>query len=203
MPSSGMCVFEPTCGTGVALEHNGDLYSCDHFVEPDYRLGNIHQSSISQMVARSQQQKFGNDKTDKLPAQCRSCEVLFTCRGECPKNRFMNTVDGEYGLNYLCAGWHSFFSHIRKSMEMITGLLRAGRPAAEVMHLLARERVMLEAQIAKAGRNDPCPCGSGLKIKRCHGQARVAETTRAISRAIQPGQPRPKPVCGESNPTQG
>jgi len=202
LPSSGMCIFEPTCGTGVALEHNGDLYSCDHFVEPDYKLGNIHQSSIGQMVASSRQQKFGHDKADTLPAQCRNCEVLFLCQGECPKNRFLKTIDGEYGLNYLCAGWHSFFSHIRRPMEIITGLLRAGRPAAEVMQILAQEQSALKARIARSGRNDPCPCGSGLKLKRCHGHVRVNGVPRAQDWNIQPGKPRPRPVCNGPDPTE-
>ena len=88
MPSSGMCVFEETCGLGLALEHNGDLYSCDHFVEPDYLLGNIMDSHMVEMVTSEKQRQFGRDKRDTLPRYCRECDVLFACHGECPKNRF-------------------------------------------------------------------------------------------------------------------
>ena len=104
LPSSGMCVFEETCGQGLALEHNGDLYSCDHFVEPDYLLGNIQETHIMELVVSDRQHKFGQDKRDALPCTCRECDVLFACHGECPKNRFLTTPDGEPGLNYLCAG---------------------------------------------------------------------------------------------------
>ena len=101
MPS-GMCVFEETCGMGLALEHNGDLYSCDHFVEPDYLLGNIMEKEISELAASERQYRFGQDKRETLPQVCRECDVLFACRGECPKNRFLTTPAGEPGLNYLC-----------------------------------------------------------------------------------------------------
>lgn len=108
LPSSGMCVFEETCGVGLALEHNGDLYSCDHFVEPDYLLGNIMEKEISELAASDRQYRFGQDKSDTLPQVCRECDVLFACRGECPKNRFLTTPAGELGLNY-CGGLESFF----------------------------------------------------------------------------------------------
>lgn len=101
LPSSGMCVFEETCGVGLALEHNGDLYSCDHFVEPDYLLGNIMEKEISELAASDRQYRFGQDKSDTLPQVCRECDVLFACRGECPMNRFLTTPAGELGLNYL------------------------------------------------------------------------------------------------------
>ena len=104
LPSSGMCVFEETCGQGLALEHNGDLYSCDHFVEPDYLLGNIQETHIMELVVSDRQHKFGQDKRDALPRTCRECDVLFACHGECPKNQFLTTPGGEPGLNYLCAG---------------------------------------------------------------------------------------------------
>lgn len=99
---SGMCVFEETCGTGLALEHNGDLYSCDHFVEPEYLLGNIMENELGVLAASEKQYRFGQDKRDTLPQVCRECEVFFACRGECPKNRFLTTPSREYGLNYLC-----------------------------------------------------------------------------------------------------
>lgn len=163
MPS-GMCVFEETCGTGLALEHNGDLYSCDHFVEPDYLLGNIMEKEISELAALEKQYRFGQDKHDTLPQVCRECDVLFACQGECPKNRFLTTPAGEPGLNYLCEGWKAFFQHIDFPMQIMTGLIRRGYPASEVMRVMA-----LEDAFARAGRNDPCPCGSGRKFKRCHG----------------------------------
>ncbi len=161
---SGMCVFEETCGMGLALEHNGDLYSCDHFVEPDYLLGNIMEKQIGELAASEKQYRFGQDKRDTLPQTCRECEVFFACRGECPKNRFLTTPAGEPGLNYLCEGWKAFFRHIDFPMKILAGLIRRGYPASEVMQVLA-----LEDAFARAGRNEPCPCGSGLKFKRCHG----------------------------------
>ncbi|AKJ38372.1 anaerobic sulfatase maturase [Methanosarcina barkeri] len=163
MPS-GMCVFEETCGTGLALEHNGDLYSCDHFVEPDYLLGNIMEKEISELAALEKQYRFGQNKRDNLPQVCRECEVLFACQGECPKNRFLTTPAGENGLNYLCEGWKAFFRHIDFPIQILTGLIRRGYPVSEVMRIMA-----LEDAFSRAGRNDPCPCGSGRKFKRCHG----------------------------------
>ncbi|WP_048155388.1 anaerobic sulfatase maturase [Methanosarcina sp. Kolksee] len=161
---SGMCVFEEMCGIGLVLEHNGDLYSCDHFVEPDYLLGNILENEISELAASEKQYRFGQDKSNTLPQVCRECEVLFACRGECPKNRFLTTPAGEPGLNYLCEGLKAFFRHIDFPMQILAGLIRRGYPATEVMKVLA-----LEDAFARAGRNDPCPCGSGRKFKRCHG----------------------------------
>lgn len=161
---SGMCVFEETCGIGLALEHNGDLYSCDHLVEPDYLLGNIMKKEISELAASEKQYRFGQDKRDALPQVCRECNVLFACQGECPKNRFLTTSAGENGLNYLCKGWKAFFHHIDFPIQIMTGLIRRGYPASEVMRVMA-----LEDAFSRAGRNDLCPCGSGRKFKRCHG----------------------------------
>ena len=106
-----VCIFGPTCGEGTALEHNGDLYCCDHFVEPEHLLGNILKTPMIELVASEKQRKFGQDKLDTLPRYCRKCEVRFICNGECPKNRFIETPDGEPGLNYLCAGYKTFFKH--------------------------------------------------------------------------------------------
>jgi len=164
--NSGMCVFNATCGTGLAIEHNGDLYSCDHFVEPNYLLGNIQDTHMIELVASPQQIQFGLDKRDTLPRFCRECDVRFACHGECPKNRFVATPDGEPGLNYLCEGYLAFFRHAAFGMKLMAGLLRQGREAREVMEVLVRA-------FAAVHRNDPCPCGSGLKFRRCHGQARV------------------------------
>lgn len=166
MPA-GLCIFEPTCGNGVALEHNGDLYSCDHYVEPGYRLGNVAETSLVQLVRSDRQRKFGRDKLDTLTRQCRSCEVRFACNGGCPKDRFVRSRDGEPGQNYLCEGYYDFFRHVERPMRIMAQLVRSGAGAPAVMEILRREE--LEAAFARAGRNDPCPCGSGRKLKRCHG----------------------------------
>jgi uncharacterized protein len=164
-----LCIFGPTCGLGMALEHNGDLYSCDHFVEPNHCLGNILKTPMIELVASEQQRKFGRDKKDALPRYCRECTVLSICNGECPKNRFSRTPDGEPGLNYFCAGYKAFFKHADKPMRIMAELIRAKRPASEVMAILARHEGDLKTRFASAGRNDPCPCGSGVKFKKCHG----------------------------------
>ena len=164
-----VCILGPTCGLGMALEHNGDLYSCDHFVDPNHYLGNILKTPLIELVASEQQRKFGRDKKNSLPRYCRECPVLSICNGECPKNRFIKTPDGEPGLNYLCAGYKAFFKHADKPMRIMAGLIRANRPASEVMAIVAGEQRHLKAKFASTGRNDPCPCGSGMKFKKCHG----------------------------------
>jgi uncharacterized protein len=121
----------------VTLEHNGDVYSCDHYVEPEYLLGNISERHLAEMVASPQQQAFGTAKATTLPSQCVTCEVRFACHGECPRNRFATTADGEDGLNYLCAGYFDFFTHIDRPMKVMAELLRTGRPADEVVKILA------------------------------------------------------------------
>jgi uncharacterized protein len=162
-----VCIFNETCGRALALEHNGDLYSCDHYVEPSYKLGNIKETHMIQLISSPEQLKFGRDKRDTLPQYCRKCEVRFACHGGCPKNRFIETPDGEAGLNYLCAGYKAFFNHIDKPMKMMASLLRQGRYADEVMEQLVQEEANLYANV---GRNEPCPCGSGKKFKQCHGK---------------------------------
>jgi uncharacterized protein len=166
-----VCVFGPTCGQGMALEHNGDLYSCDHFVEPNYYLGNILETPMIELVASDKQLKFGRDKRDTLPQYCRQCEVLQICNGECPKNRFIETPDGEPGLNYLCEGFKAFFKHADPSMKIMAGLLRRGRLAEEIMKPMGAEADLpVEKASENQGRNEPCFCGSGLKFKKCHGK---------------------------------
>ncbi len=130
---SSVCVLRPTCGDALALEHNGDLYSCDHFVEPDYLLGNIMQSPMLEMVDGAQQLAFGEAKQSTLPRYCRECPYVFTCHGECPKNRILTTEDGEPGLNWLCAGYKHFFKHTEPAMRKMTELLSEGRYADEIM----------------------------------------------------------------------
>jgi len=165
-----VCIFGPTCGQGMALEHNGDLYSCDHFVEPNYFLGNILKTPMIELVASEKQRKFGQDKKETLPRYCRECEVLSICHGECPKNRFIETPDGEAGLNYLCEGYKAFFKHADKPMRIMADLLRRGRNADEVMKLMETEKGGGERAATKLGRNDLCFCGSELKYKKCHGK---------------------------------
>ena len=180
---SSLCVFRPTCGDGVVVEHNGDLYSCDHFVEPRFFLGNIGEDRLRPLVDSERQQRFGREKSETLPRYCRECRFLFTCHGECPKNRVLRTPDGEPGLNYLCAGLRAFFAHVDRPMRMMASLLRRGRPAEEVMPWLAAEEAAWARAAARAGRNDPCPCGSGRKVKHCHGRASAAPGVPAGARA--------------------
>ena len=168
MPT-GMCVFEPTCGYGLALEHNGDLYSCDHFVEPDFLLGNIKEEHMLQMVGSQEQYQFGQHKQDSLPQYCRECPVLFACHGECPKNRFISTPDGEPGLNYLCAGYKGFFQRVDEPLKTLAALLRSGRPAEQVIEILAEQKEVLAKAHQNTRPNDDCPCGSRMAFRDCHG----------------------------------
>jgi len=160
-----LCIHAPTCGYGPALEYNGDVYSCDHFVEPRYKLGNIHETPLVKLVALPAQRKFGDDKRNLLTAQCRRCEVRPLCNGGCTKDRFTLSRDGEPGQNYLCAGLELFFTHTRPAMQVMVHLLQQGRAPSEVMAWVA-------AEDARAGRNRPCPCGSGTKFRFCHGNRR-------------------------------
>jgi uncharacterized protein len=130
---AGLCAFQPTCGLALALEHNGDLYACDHYVEPDYLLGNILETPMIELVASDHQRKFGQDKRDTLPQYCRKCDVRFACHGECPRNRFAKTPTGEPGLNYLCAGLKLFFHHVDQPMRLMADLLLQNRAPAEIM----------------------------------------------------------------------
>ncbi|MGD0220804.1 MAG: anaerobic sulfatase-maturation protein [Terriglobia bacterium] len=128
-----LCVFRPTCGAAMALEHNGDLYSCDHYVYPEYKLGNIMEQPLQSLVNSPQQRGFGLDKRDSLPQYCRKCDVRFACNGECPKHRFISTPDGEPGLNYLCESYKTFFKHVDPFMKFMATELRHERPPANVM----------------------------------------------------------------------
>ena len=166
-----LCVFAPTCGTALAVEHNGDLYSCDHYVEPDYFLGNIQETHMIELVASDRQVAFGLDKLNSLPKYCLECEVRFACHGGCPKNRFIKTPGGEPGLNYLCAGYRAFFNHIDPAMRFMAGEIRANRQPANVMGWMRQQDAnALAAAFKNASRNNPCPCGSGKKFKQCHGR---------------------------------
>ena len=133
------------------IEHNGDFYSCDHFVDPEHRLGNIRETSLAELLDSPGQIAFGQAKRDALPGYCRACEVLDMCNGGCPKDRCLRTPDGEPGLNYLCAGLKSFFNYSRPQLE----------------RLASAPKITPVTAAPKAGRNDPCPCGSGRKYKNC------------------------------------
>jgi len=162
---ASLCVFRKQCGAALAMEHSGDLYSCDHFVYPENRLGNIMESPLAELVDSEQQRKFGADKETMLPKYCRECDVRFACNGECPKHRFLTTPDGEPGLNYLCAGYKMFFHHVDPYMQFMARELAAQRPPANVMRWIAVQET--QKAFERAGRNDPCPCGSGKKFKHC------------------------------------
>lgn len=130
----GICTLAPSCGHAGVMEFNGDLYSCDHFVFPEYKLGNIHTQTLTEMMYSERQLQFGVDKRNRLPAQCKACEYLFACNGECPKNRFLHTADGEPGLNYLCKGYKKYFRHVAPYMDFMKAELLAQRPPANVMN---------------------------------------------------------------------
>jgi uncharacterized protein len=133
-----LCVFLKNCGQALAVEHNGDLFSCDHFVYPKYQLGNIMNTSLRAMGHSDVQQRFGNSKSESLPEYCRACDVRFACNGECPKHRFLKTPDGEEGLNYLCGAYKKIFRHVDPFMKQMASLLLARRPPAEIMTLIDR-----------------------------------------------------------------
>lgn len=149
MKQAGLCVFAETCGSAMAMEHTGDLYSCDHFVYPQYHLGNIMNTSLGEMADSAFQRSFGTDKRDKLPRYCRECDVRFACNGECPKHRFELTPDGEPGLNYLCPAYKRFFRHVDPYMRAMAELYRNGRPPMQIMDMI-RERPELFKAGAKA-----------------------------------------------------
>lgn len=128
-----LCVHAPECGTALAVEHNGDVYSCDHYVEPGYLLGNLHSSGFGHMLSLDAQREFGRNKRTQLTDQCVRCPVRWACHGGCPKDRFAVSVDGQPGQNYLCEGYYTFFSHAAPAIEAMARLIASGRPAADVM----------------------------------------------------------------------
>lgn len=143
--SPGLCTLDTNCGHAAVMEHNGDVYSCDHFVFPRYRLGNIHSDTVISMMGSERQLKFGAAKSATLPRQCRECRWQFACHGECPKNRFATTADGEPGLNYLCEGYRKFFAHVAPYMDFMKKELEAKRAPANVMRAL--DRIATGAQL--------------------------------------------------------
>lgn len=163
-----LCVFRETCGSALAMEHNGDVYSCDHYVYPENKLGNIIDDPLLALVNSKQQRRFGTNKRDTLPRYCRECEVRFACTGECPKHRFHRTPDGEEGLNYLCRGYKFFFNHIDPYMKFMASEIRHERAPANVMAWIAQSEAATSDGLSP-GRNAACPCGSGKKFKKCCG----------------------------------
>lgn len=140
----GLCTLAAECGHAGVLEANGDVYACDHFVFPAYRLGNIRSHTLVEMMYSPRQQAFGRAKHEALPGQCRSCDYLFACHGECPRNRFAFTANGEPGLNFLCQGYRRFFSHAAPYMDCMKQLLLQQRPASDVMSIMNRENPLPE-----------------------------------------------------------
>lgn len=132
----GICTLARTCGHAGAIEWNGDVFACDHFVFPQYRLGNLREKSLVEMMYSPKQREFGRAKQTALPRQCRECRWLFACNGECPKNRFARTADGEKGLNFLCNGYRRFFEHVAPYMDWMKRELMANRPPAGIVDLL-------------------------------------------------------------------
>jgi uncharacterized protein len=168
----GVCVFAETCGDALVMEHNGDLYSCDHFVYPEYYLGNIMETPMIDLVKLQAQFDFGIDKRNKLPLYCLRCDVRFVCNGECPKHRFSTSPDGKPGLNWLCEGYRNFFRHSAPFMEYMVKELKNKRAPANVMNWIKnRENQAVRPAIPE--RNDPCPCGSGKKFKNCCGGLQI------------------------------
>jgi uncharacterized protein len=154
-----LCIFKEVCGGVPVVEHNGDFYCCDHFADDEHRLGNIRRTPLAELLDSPAQQTFGRAKRDTLPRYCQVCEVRPMCNGECPKNRFLVTPDGELGLNYLCRGYKRFFTHCQPFVAQVAALWRQPQPST---------RPAVASEITgRLGRNDPCPCGSGRKYKNC------------------------------------
>lgn len=161
---ASLCWMAPTCGRVLIVEQDGSVYSCDHFVTPDHRIGDIKASHLSALVDIPVQHCFGNNKRDRLPMQCRSCSWLSICNGGCPKDRFAIAENGEPGLNYLCSGFRPFFTHAEQPLKRVMQLRISGLTPDAIM---AELRAELLAKWRGVGRNDPCPCGSGHKAKQC------------------------------------
>jgi uncharacterized protein len=151
-----LCIFRATCGGVPVIEHRGDFFSCDHFVDPEHCLGNIQSTPLVELLDSPRQKAFGQAKRDTLPGCCRTCEVLAMCNGACPKDRFLLSPAGEPCLNYLCVGYKRFFTYCRPFVaEVAAAWRRQQMPPAPA------------PTVSRTGRNDPCPCGSGKKYKNC------------------------------------
>ncbi len=158
-----LCIFRPTCGDIPVVEHNGDFFSCDHFVDTEHHLGNIRETPLVDLLESPAQRAFGQAKLDTLPRYCRDCEVKTMCNGGCTKNRFLKTPDGESGLNYLCLGYKRFFAHCLPFISEVAAQWRR----QTLKHQISPAQTTSAQTSRKPGRNDPCPCGSGKKYKIC------------------------------------
>ena len=163
-----LCVSAETCGQVLAVEHDGSVYSCDHFVRPEFQLGSVLVDSLATMATSARQHAFGQAKRDALDPECAVCPVLAYCHGGCPKDR--GRYGSPLGRNALCAGYRAFYLHAAPQLTRMAELAATGGRASSIMAELAASEDSLRAQFAHAGRNEPCPCGSGRKFKQCHGQ---------------------------------
>jgi uncharacterized protein len=168
-----LCIFQETCGKDLMVEYNGDVYNCNRFTEPRHYLGNIKKTALAEFASSEQQTRFGLAKRDSLPACCSRCQVRSVCNGGCPKNRVLRTPDGEPGLNCLCEGYLDFFNYVSPAMKFITDELEADRSPANIMYHVAQQDALLQMMLAQAEPDNPCPCGSGLIYKDCHGRQEV------------------------------
>jgi len=177
---AALCVHGKTCGRAVVLEHNGDVYGCDHWVLPTHRLGNILAKPLAEMVDGEQQTAFGRAKFDGLPTCCRGCEFLCHCHGACPKDRMPRTPATTGGLQYLCEGYRQFYRHSLEVFGRMAQCLRTGRPAKDYRSIHDPPTpAARHGPAGRTGRNDPCPCGSGLKFKKCCGRPGDYPTNRS------------------------
>ncbi|KJF16940.1 anaerobic sulfatase maturase [Acidithrix ferrooxidans] len=164
---ANLCVMAPKCGNVLAMEHDGSIYSCDHFVNNDHYLGNIQRDSLELLLTSDRQVEFGATKSTGLPDQCKSCPVRKLCNGGCPKDRFATSKDGQSGLNYLCEGYLSSYSHILPYISEMVVLKRRSQPIHQIMDQIAQREKEFRTAIKHAQRNDQCPCGSRKKLKSC------------------------------------
>lgn len=158
-----LCVHARQCGRSVALEHNGNVYSCDHYVNPSDLIGNISKQRYVDMIDGEVQTNFGEAKQKELASKCLKCKVLYLCNGGCPVHQFMPVRQSRHDLNYLCAGYKAFFTHIEPYIHAMRSAIRQRLPAKEYFRFAAENKL-------KVSRNQPCPCGSGKKYKLCCGR---------------------------------
>ena len=187
----GLCVFQPTCGGALAMEHNGDVYSCDHFVEEGYKLGNITETPMAELVASPAQRKFGQDKLDTLPQFCLDCDVRFACHGACPKDRFIRTPDGEPGLNYLCGGYKAFFHHVDEPMRAMSALLRQGRAPSELMAAYAARDAASGRRSRRPGGTTRARAAAAARSSTATGRRTLEGPSSAPRAGTPPGWPGP------------
>ena len=160
-----LCVFSETCGNAFALEADGDIYACDHYVYPEYKLGNLHETSIFKINNGNKAIGFGNAKRDRISSNCKKCQYRFACNGGCPKHRFVKSNTGKNDLDYFCKGHKMFFRHSEEAMKIMRDLISKNRPPTEVMGIVKQKDQITKRK--STGRNDPCYCGSGKKHKQC------------------------------------